>query len=74
MKSITIKDFITGFLLALVIFGLFGCSGETGAEVSERTRQNASEQVSEVYLEDGTRCIVYGAGRRGGITCDFETE
>lgn len=60
--------------LFLLIFLVGACGGESPAEVSERTRQSAVDSVSEVFLEDGTRRIVYGANRRGGITCDFTDE
>ena len=30
-----------------------------------------NEKLETIYLEDGTKCIVYRGIKKGGISCDF---
>ena len=52
-------------MLSVMIVVLSGCSREI--PVSQRS-------ISNVVLEDGTRCVVFQRYYRGGISCDWESK
>lgn len=56
-------------LMSTLVFVLIGCEEYT-------TEENyVSNDIVEVTLEDGTRCVIYTTAFRkaGGISCDWES-
>ncbi len=71
----------------LVLIGVFWVVGFAVLRLSEYSQDHAKSQSQErradvetITLEDGTRCAIYGEGRKGfegragGTTCDWKCE
>ncbi len=67
------------FLVYAFFVGSIGFALLYQIEYSQ-TPQERRAVVETITLEDGTRCAIYGEGRKGfegragGITCDWECE
>lgn len=65
------------FALCGLTFGLSGCT-ESGSAVDDSPSSEVSDfTLSEkhITLQDGRKitCIKYSAGRKGGLSCDWES-
>ena len=56
--------------IVLSVLLIAGCNKY--AEEHKRTKIDST--ITEIIMEDGTRCIVYHNSHQGGLSCDFSKE
>lgn len=56
---------LTIILAALLITGCVEYEEDT------TKKEKVSNTITEIKMDDGTRCIAYHNGYQGGLSCDF---
>ncbi len=52
-------------VMAIAVIMFSGCKEEL------KGPDPRGDNITEVYLSDGTRCAVYVGSRKGGMSCDW---